>query len=191
MTAIGAYHPTSETGDSSSLPPMETATTQPPSFPTVIVTGGPSTFVHMEPSTTVPPIHQTFYEIREPSSFPAVMGAGHAPRLSTSFGDPYATESYFPGQGSDIFHGVGDTYLDPHGYPYHTKSYLGGPDLSSRCFTCGDVGHLAIDCPRAEELQQIPYLVSAQPAGGSTEWGYCPNCSMLLYIGRPWTLRAG
>ena len=191
MTELPVPHTIHEIGDPSIFPTMETATTPPPYFHTIYETGGPFTFVPMEPPTMELPFHQTFYETAEPSSFPAAMGAGYAPRGLTSYGDPYATESYYHGQGSDMFHGVGGTYLDPYGYPYHTMSYLGGPGLYSMCLVCGDVGHLAAICPRYVDLLEIPYLPCAQPGEESPEWGRCPNCSMLLYVWRPLRLRIG
>ncbi|KAL0771715.1 hypothetical protein Bca101_036866 [Brassica carinata] len=184
MTELPVPHTIQEIGDPSIFPTMETATTPPPYFHTIYETGGPSTFVPMEPPTMELPFHQTFYETAEPSSFPAAMGAGYAPRGLTSYGDPYATDSYYHGQGSDMFHSVGGAYLDPYGYPYHTMSYLGGPGLYSMCLVCGDVEHLAAICPRYVDLLEIPYLPCAQPGEESPEWGRCPNCSMLLYVWR-------
>lgn len=134
----------------------------------------------METATTELPLPQTTGETGGPSSFPA-----YAPGGSTYFGDPYATQSFPYGQGSEMFTGAEDGYVDPHGYPYHTTTYLGGSDLYPRCFVCGAMGHLTAVCPRYVELLEIPYLPCARPAGGSTEWGRCPNCAMLLYIWRP------
>ncbi|KAF2532527.1 hypothetical protein F2Q70_00030180 [Brassica cretica] len=78
----------------------------------------------------------------------------------------------------EMFTGAEDGYVDPHGYPYHTTTYLGGSDLYPRCFVCGEMGHLTAVCPRYVELLEIPYLPCARPAGGSMEWGRCPNCAM-------------
>ncbi|KAL0877686.1 hypothetical protein Bca101_027392 [Brassica carinata] len=177
------YQPRYEIGEPSSFPAMETATVQPPYFHTTYEIGGMSSCVPMETATTELPSYPTIYETGGPSSFPA-MGASYFPGGSTSFGDPYAPQSYHYGRGSDIFLGAGDGYVDPHGYPYHTMTYLGGSDLYPMCLTCGVAGHLTADCRRYDELSEIPYLHSVQPAGESSEWGYCPNCDMLLYIWR-------
>ncbi|KAL0731445.1 hypothetical protein Bca4012_027539 [Brassica carinata] len=177
------YQPIYEIGEPSSFPAMETATVQPPYFHTTYEIGGMSSCVPMETATTELPSYPTIYETGGPSSFPA-MGASYFPGGSTSFGDPYAPQSYHYGRGSDIFLGAGDGYVDPHGYPYHTMTYLGGSDLYPMCLTCGVAGHLTADCRRYDELSEIPYLHSVQPAGESSEWGYCPNCDMLLYIWR-------
>ncbi|WZZ71192.1 hypothetical protein YC2023_082562 [Brassica napus] len=143
-------------------------------FPEIIYDiGEPSSFPYMETATTELPLPQTTYETGGPSSFPA-----YAPGGSTYFGDPYATQSFPYGQGSEMFTGAEDGYVDPHGYPYHTTTYLGGSDLYPRCFVCGEMGHLTAVCPRYVELLEIPYLPCARPAGGSMEWGRCPNCAM-------------
>ncbi|KAH0879551.1 hypothetical protein HID58_066945 [Brassica napus] len=142
--------------------------------------GEPSSFPYMETATTELPLPLTTYETGGPSSFPA-----YAPGGSTYFGDPYATQSFYYGQGSEMFTVAEDGYVDPHGYPYHTTTYLGGSDLYPRCFVCGTMGLLTAVCPRYVELLEIPYLPCARPAGGSTEWGHCPNCAKLLYIWRP------
>ncbi|KAF3583925.1 hypothetical protein F2Q69_00029944 [Brassica cretica] len=142
--------------------------------------GEPSSFPYMEKATTELPLPLNTYETGGPSSFPA-----YAPGGSTYFGDPYATKSFYYGQGSEMFTVAEDGYVDPHGYPYHTTTYLGGSDLYPRCFVCGTMGHLTAVCPRYVELLEIPYLPCARPAGGLTERGRCPNCAMLLYIWRP------
>ena len=174
------YQPIFETREPSSFPYAEDATMELP-FPEIIYDiGEPSSFPYMETTTTELPLPQTTCETGGPSSFPA-----YAPGGSTYFGDPYATQSFPYGQGSEMFTGAEDGYVDPHGYPYHTTTYLGGSDLYPRCFVCGAMGHLTAVCPRYVELLEIPYLPCARPAGGSTEWGRCPNCAMLLYIWRP------
>ncbi|KAG2328592.1 hypothetical protein Bca52824_011320 [Brassica carinata] len=138
------YQPSYEIGEPSCFPAMETATVQPPYFHTTYETGGMSSCVPMETVTTKLPSYPTIYETGGPSCFPA-MGASYVPGGSTSFGDPYAPQSYHYGRVA---------------------------------------GHLTADCRRYDELSGIPYLHSAQPAGESSEWGYCPNCDMLLYIWR-------
>jgi len=173
------YQPIFETGEPSSFPHAEAAMMELP-FPEIIYDiGEPSSFPYMETATTELPLPQTTYETRGPSSFPA-----YAPGGSTYFGDPYATQSSY-GKGSEMFTGAEDGYVDPHGYSYHTTTYLGGFDLYPRCFVCRAMGHLTAVCPRYVELLEIPYLPCARPAGGLTEWGRCPNCAMLLYIWRP------
>ncbi|KAH0862391.1 hypothetical protein HID58_079602 [Brassica napus] len=106
------------------------------------------------------PHYQPIFETGEPSSFPHAFPA-YAPGGSTYFGDPYATQSFPYGQGSEMFTGAEDGYVDPHGYPYHTTTYLGGSDLYPRCFVCGAMGHLIAVCPRYVELLEIPYLPCA------------------------------
>ncbi|KAJ4889297.1 Uncharacterized protein Rs2_29045 [Raphanus sativus] len=174
---------TSETGGPPSIPPMETATVQPPHFHTTYETGGPSTCVPMETAATELPPYQTIYETGGPSRLPAI-DTPYVFGGSTSLGDPYAPQSYHHEQGSDVLFGAGDRYVDPHGYPYHTTTHLSGSDLYPTCLACGVAGHLTADCRRYYELSGIPYLPSAQPAGESSEWTYCPNCDMLLYIWR-------
>ncbi|KAG2328612.1 hypothetical protein Bca52824_011340 [Brassica carinata] len=137
------YQPINEIGEPSSFPAKETATAELPHYSTIYETGGPPTF-------------------------PAV-GSAYVPGGSTPYGDPYATQSYYYGQGSDMFGDVGDGYVDPHGYPYHTVTYLGGPNLHPRCLACRGIGHLTGMCPRYDELSGIPYLHSVQPAGESSE----------------------
>ncbi|KAH0882604.1 hypothetical protein HID58_058700, partial [Brassica napus] len=167
------YQPIFETGEPSSFPHAEAATME-LSFPDIIYDiGEPSSFPYMETATTELQLPQTTYETGGPSSFLA-----YAPGGSTYFGDPYATQSSY-GQGSEMFTGAKDGYVDPHGYPYHTTTYLGG-----LIYTRG-MGHLTAVCPRYVELLEIPYLPCARPAGGLTEWGRCPNCALLLYIWRP------
>ncbi|KAF2533267.1 hypothetical protein F2Q70_00030178 [Brassica cretica] len=167
------YQPIFETGEPSSFPHAEDTTMELP-FPEIIYDiGEPSSFPYMETATTALPLPQTTYETGGPSSFPA-----YAPGGSTYFGDPYTNQSFPYGQGSEMFTGAEDGYVDPHGYSYHTTTYLGGSDLYSRCFVCGAMGHLTAVCPRYVELLEIPYLPCARPAGGSTEWGHCPNCAM-------------
>ncbi|KAL0730385.1 hypothetical protein Bca4012_026478 [Brassica carinata] len=126
--------------------------------------GEPSRFPAMETATADLPHYSTVYETRGPSTFPAV-GSAYITGGSTPYGDPYATQSSYYGQGSDMFGDVGDGYVDPHGYPYHTMTYLGGRDLHPRCLACGGIGHLTGMCPRYDELSGIPYLHNAQPAG--------------------------
>ncbi|KAF2603120.1 hypothetical protein F2Q70_00025819 [Brassica cretica] len=70
--------------------------------------GDPSIFPTMETATTELPFPHMMYETGEPSSFPA-MGEAYVPGGSTSFGDPYAPQSFHYGEGSDMFTGVGDT----------------------------------------------------------------------------------
>ncbi|KAH0877825.1 hypothetical protein HID58_065219 [Brassica napus] len=169
------YQPIFETREPSSFLYAEDATMELP-FPEIIYDiGEPSSFPYMETATTELPLPQTTCETGGPSSFPA-----YAPGGSTYFGDPYATQSFPYGQGSEMFTGAEDGYVDPHGYPYHTTTYLGGSDLYPRCFVCGAMGHLTAVCPRYVELLEIPYLPCARPAGGSTEWGRCPNCAIRL-----------
>ncbi|KAF3559684.1 hypothetical protein F2Q69_00014407 [Brassica cretica] len=158
------YQPIFETREPSSFPYAEDATMELP-FPEIIYDiGEPSSFPYMETATTELPLPQTTCETGGPSSFPA-----YAPGGSIYFGDPYATQSFPYGQGSEMFTGAEDGYVDPHGYPYHTTTYLGGSDLYLRCFVCGAMGHLTDVCPRYVELLEIPYLPCARPAGGSTE----------------------
>ncbi|KAG2283027.1 hypothetical protein Bca52824_054247 [Brassica carinata] len=173
------YQPIFETEEPSSFPHVEEATRELPFTEIIYDIGEPSSFPYMETATIELPLPLTTYETGGPSSFPA-----YAPGGSTYFGNPYATQSFY-GQGSEMFIGAEDGYVDPHGYPYHTTTYLGGSDLYSRCFVCGAMGHLTAVCPRYLELLEIPYLPCARPAGGSTEWGRCPHCAMLLYIWRP------
>ncbi|KAG2307638.1 hypothetical protein Bca52824_027386 [Brassica carinata] len=138
----------------------------------------------METATSEIPLYSTIYETGGPSTFPA-MGSAYAPGGSTPYGDPYATQSSYYGQGGVMFSGVGDGYVDPHRHPYHTMTYLGGSYLYQMCYICGDAGHLAVICTRYVEMMEIPYLPCTQPGAGSTECGRCPNCTMLLYIWRP------
>ncbi|KAF3554237.1 hypothetical protein F2Q69_00010973 [Brassica cretica] len=172
------YQPIFETGEPSSFPHTEAAMMELP-FPEIIYDiGEPSSFPYMETAMTELPLPQTTYETGRPSSFPA-----YAPRGSTYFRDPYATQSFPYGQGSKMFTGAEDGYVDPHGYPYHTTTYLGGSDLYPRCFVCGAMGHLTTVCRRYVELLEIPYLPCARPAGGSTEWGALPQlCYVTLYM---------
>ncbi|KAF3527312.1 hypothetical protein DY000_02039489 [Brassica cretica] len=139
-----------------------TQTIELPHYQPIFETGEASSF----PPTTELPLPQTTYETGGPSSFPA-----YAPGGSNYFEDPYATQSFPYVQGSEMFTGAEDGYVDPHGYPYHTTTYLGGSDLYPRCFVCGAMGHLTTVCPRYVESLEIPYLPCARPAGGSTEWG--------------------
>ncbi|WZZ47639.1 hypothetical protein YC2023_043898 [Brassica napus] len=170
------YQPIFETGEPSSFPHTEAAMMELP-FPEIIYDiGEPSSFPYMETAMTELPLPQTTYETGRPSSFPA-----YAPGGSTYFRDPNATKSFPYGQGSEMFTGAEDGYVDPHGYLYHTTTYLGGSDLYPRCFVCGAMGHLTAVCRRYVELLEIPYLPCARPAGGSTEWGalpqlLCPFC---------------
>ncbi|WZZ27502.1 hypothetical protein YC2023_010903 [Brassica napus] len=137
------YQPIFETGEASSIPRAEAATRELP-FPEIIYDiGEPSSFPYMETATTELPLPQTTYETGGPSSFPA-----YAPGGSTNFGDPYATQSFPYGQGSKMFTGAEDGYVDPH-----------------------VMGHLTTVCLRYVELLEIPYLPCPRPAGGSTEWG--------------------
>ncbi|KAG2270654.1 hypothetical protein Bca52824_065209 [Brassica carinata] len=173
------YKPIFETREPSSFPHAEAATMELP-FPEIIYEiREPSSFPYMETATTKLPLPHTTYETGGPSSFPA-----YAPGGSTYFGDPYATQSFYYGQGSEMFTGAEDGYVDPHGYPYHTTTYLRGSDLYPRCFVRGTMGHLTAICPRYVELLEIPYLPCARPDGGSTEWA-APTALMLLYIWRP------
>ena len=173
-------HTIPASGEPSSFPPMEPSTTYSPLSQPFYDYGEPSSFPTMEVPMTELPFYQTTYQTGGPSSLPA-MDASFDLGGSASSGDPYAPQSYHYGQGSNVF-GVRAGYVDPHGFPYHT--YLGGSDLYPRCFTCGGIGHSTGVCTSYDEPAAIPYLHSAQPAGDSSEWGYCPNCDMLLYIWR-------
>ncbi|KAL0854084.1 hypothetical protein Bca101_059236 [Brassica carinata] len=134
-----------------------------------------------EPSTQ--PMEPAHYQPMEPTYYKAV-GSAYVPGGSTPYGDTYSTQSSYYGQGSDMFGDVGDGYVNPHGYPYHNMTYLCGPDLHPRCLACGGIGNLTGMCPRYDELSGTPCLHSAQPEGELSEWGYGPNCGMLLYIWR-------
>ncbi|KAJ4873891.1 Uncharacterized protein Rs2_44362 [Raphanus sativus] len=92
----------------------------------------------METATTELPSYPTIYETGGPSCLPA-MDASYVPGVSTSLGDPYAPQSYHHRQGSDVFLGAGDEYVDPHGYPYHTTTHLSGSDLYPTCLACGAI----------------------------------------------------
>ena len=110
------YHPIHEIGEPYIFPTMETDMKGLPLPHTIHEIGDPSIFPTMETATTELPFPHMMYETGEPSSFPA-MGEAYVPGGSTSFGDPYAPQSFHYGEGSDMFTGVGDTYVDPHGYP--------------------------------------------------------------------------
>ncbi|KAJ4869158.1 Uncharacterized protein Rs2_49294 [Raphanus sativus] len=153
---------TSETGGAPSIPPMETATVQPPHFHTTYETGGPSTCVPMETAATELPPYQTIYETGGPSRLPAI---------DTSY-----VATFFLVPEIDMWI-LTDTHIN-------TTTYLSGSDLYPTCLACGVAGHLTADSRRYYELSGTPYLPSAQPAGESSEWTYCPNCDMLLYIWR-------